>query len=157
MKKNCILLLVLLFLVSCQSNQNYAELAKTSVHNAAIGLAAIINDIENPEEQIIIIRKFISPIRFYPDNSGYFYVYNSNCINIAHATQKGLEGKNLYDHRDVKGKYVIRELLQTAQQGGGFVEFYWQKPDNSGEYRKLGYVEMIPGTDFFIGSGVYLE
>jgi signal transduction histidine kinase len=78
------------------------------VHNAAIGLAAIINDIDIEEEQITIIRKFITPIRFYPDNSGYIYVYNINCINIAHATQKDLDGKNLYDHRDVKGKYVIR-------------------------------------------------
>jgi hypothetical protein len=45
-------------------------------------------------------------IRFYPDNSGYFYVYDFSCKNIAHATQKDLQGKNLYDYKDA------REILQ---------------------------------------------
>jgi signal transduction histidine kinase len=36
---------------------------------------------------------FITPIRFYPDKLGYFYVYETSCVNIAHATQKNLQKK----------------------------------------------------------------
>lgn len=135
---------------------NYEEVAKTAVHNAAVGLGAVLQKME-AAEQISFLRTFITPIRFYPDSTGYFYIYDYDCVNIAHAIQKDLEGKNLYDHRDSKGKYVVRELSAAAANGGGFVEFFWQKLNDLTEYRKLGYVEPIPGTDYFIGSGVYLK
>ncbi|PKN39260.1 MAG: C50 carotenoid epsilon cyclase [Deltaproteobacteria bacterium HGW-Deltaproteobacteria-2] len=134
----------------------YKEIAKTVVHATALGLGEILKDVKTADERIVLIRAFVSPIRFYPDNSGYFYGYDFKCVNIAHATQKDLQGKNLYDHKDVKGKYVIRELSAAAKKGGGFVEFYWVKPGTKGEKKKLGYVEPIPGTDYFIGTGVYL-
>ena len=132
------------------------DIAKTVVHATALGLGEILKDVKTEEKRIALIRSFISPIRFYSDKSGYFYVYNFNCVNIAHATQKDLQGKNLYDHKDVKGKYVIRELSAAAKNGGGFVDFYWVKPGTKGEQKKTGYVEPIPGTDYFIGTGVYL-
>jgi signal transduction histidine kinase len=137
--------------------EGYKEAAKAAVHSTAVGLGAILKNVKTDKERVDLIRTFIAPIRFYPDNSGYFYAYDFDCINIAHATQKDLEGKNLYDHKDSKGKYVIRELSGAAKKGGGFVEFHWVKPgEKSGEYKKLGYVEPIPGTKFFIGTGVYL-
>jgi len=52
---------------------------------------------------------------------------------------------------------VIRELAAKAQSGGGYVEYYWIKPGETGEKKKLGYVEPIPHTTYFIGTGVYLE
>jgi len=139
-----------------KSIECYKEIAKTVVHATAFGLGEILKDVKTEENRIALIRAFISPIRFYPDKSGYFYGYDFKCVNIAHATQKDLQGKNLYDHKDVKGKYVIRELSAAAKKGGGFVEFYWVKPGTKGEKKKLGYVEPIPGTDYFIGTGVYL-
>lgn len=132
------------------------EIAKNIVHTTALGLGEILKDVKTEDKRVALIRSFISPIRFYSDKSGYFYAYNFKCVNIAHATQKDLQGKNLYDHKDVKGKYVIRELSEAAKKGGGFVEFYWVKPGAKGEQKKMGYVEQIPGTDYFIGTGVYL-
>jgi hypothetical protein len=136
--------------------QCYRDITQTMVHGTAVGLGNLLKNVKDEKERIALIRDFIAPIRFFPDGSGYFYAYDSNCVNIAHATQKDLPGKNLYDHKDVKGKFVIRELLAAAKNGGGFVDFYWQKPGATGEQKKLGYVEAIPGTDYFIGSGVYL-
>lgn len=133
------------------------RIAATAVHSAALGLGGIITNITNEKDRIELIRAFITPIRFYPDKSGYFYVYDTNCVNIAHAVQKDLQGKNLYDYQDIKGKFVIRELAAKAKEGGGFVEYYWVHPDSEGEHKKIGYVELIPGTSYFIGSGVYLN
>lgn len=134
----------------------YREVARTIVHGTAVGLGNLLKNVKDEKERIALISDFIAPIRFFPDGSGYFYAYRFDCVNIAHATQKDLPGKNLYDHKDVKGKFVIRELSAAAKNGGGFVEFYWLKPGAEGEQKKLGYVEPIPGTDYFIGSGVYL-
>jgi len=132
------------------------ETAVAVVHTAAIGLGEILKGVKSERQRVNLIRAFVTPIRFYADNSGYFYIYDYKCVNIAHATEKNLEGKNLYKYRDAKKKYVIRELSATAKKGGGFVEYYWVKPGHKNEFRKIGYVEPIPGTNYFIGTGVYM-
>ena len=134
----------------------YKETAKSVTHTTAAGLGEILQDVKNEKERIDLIRSFIKPVRFYPDKSGYLYVYDFACINIAHGTQRDLQGKNMNNYKDVKGKFVIRELSAAAKKGGGFVEFYWVKPGSKNEFKKLGYVEPIPGTNYFIGTGVYL-
>lgn len=133
------------------------QIAVAYVHSYATVLGEAVTELTNDSAKINFIRKAIDPIRFYPDSSGYFYVYDYNCVNIAHARQKELQGQNLYNYTDTKGKFVIRELSAIAQSGGGYVEFYWIKPGDSGEKKKLGYVEPVPNTNYFIGSGVYLE
>lgn len=126
------------------------------VHASAVGLGELLRTIPDSATRIISIRIYIDSIRFYEDNSGYFYVYNFQCTNLAHATQKDLIGKDLHDYQDSRGKYVIRELSAVAKLGGGFVEYYWIKPGEVGEKLKIGYVEPIPGTNYFIGTGVYI-
>ncbi len=134
------------------------QLAEAYVHSYATVLSEALKEI--PADSLRVssfLRKAISNINFYPDSSGYFYIYDYSCINIAHARQKELQGQNLYNYTDAKGKYVIRELAKSAKGGGGYVEYYWIKPGEKGEKKKLGYVEPIPNSNFFIGSGVYLE
>jgi methyl-accepting chemotaxis protein len=49
-------------------------------------------------------------------------------------------------------------MLEAAfKNGGGFVEYSWVNPSatTNDEQKKIGYVEPIPGTNYFIGSGVY--
>ena len=126
------------------------------VHASAVGIGEIIRTIPDSATKVQVLRVYIDSIRFYDDKSGYFYVYNYQCTNIAHGTQKELQGTNLYNYQDVKGKYVIRALSEAASKAGGFVEFYWIKPGETGEKLKIGYVEPISGTNYFIGSGVYV-
>jgi signal transduction histidine kinase len=76
-------------------------------------------------------------------------------VNLAHAIDKTLPGKDLSGYQDSKGLYVIQELSKKAKAGGGFVLFYWPHPQTKVEQRKIGYVEPIPGTDYFIGTGFY--
>jgi signal transduction histidine kinase len=139
-----------------ESMVNLKQEAVTAVHVAAEGLGAVLKGIPEKEARLKIIRQFIDPIRFFADKSGYFFVYNFDCVNVAHATQKDLVGKNLFEHKDSRGKFDIQELSATAKKSGGFVEYYWRKPGSEGEFRKLGYVEPIPDTDYFIGTGIYL-
>lgn len=56
----------------------YMEIAKTMVHGTAVGLGEVLKGQKHEKDRIDLIRKFITPIRFYPDKSGYFYVYNYN-------------------------------------------------------------------------------
>jgi signal transduction histidine kinase len=157
---------LLLLFISCEKDDDTSDedtlewnkqIAVAYVHSYAISIGEAVLDMKADSTKIKYIRRAIDPISFYSDSSGYFYVYDFNCVNIAHARQKDLQGKNLYNYTDTRGKYVIRELAAQAQKGGGYVEYYWIKPGDTGEKSKLGYVELIPHTEYFIGSGVYLE
>lgn len=163
MKKNTILFLALVLMTTLPAishargkTQAVRQDVELVVHTAAIGLGGIVKDIEDVQSQIALIQAFISPVRFFPDNSGYFYVYNLQGICVAHATQANLIGKDLSQLTDTKGFKAIQALTKKAKEGGGFVEYTWDKPGADGLYPKLGYVEPIPGTNLLIGSGIYL-
>ena len=134
--------------------ESNSRVAVAAVHVAATGLGEILDGM-GETQQIETIRAFIDPIRFFDDGSGYFYVYNYDCVNVAHAVDKSLPGQNLTDYQDMRGLFVIRELSAAAQNGSGFVTYYWPHPETQQEQEKVGYVEAIPGTDYFIGTGYY--
>jgi signal transduction histidine kinase len=138
-----------------EPEESNGRVAAATVHVAAVGLGEMLKDVLAEDQRVELVRRFIDPIRFFDDQSGYFYVYYYNCTNVAHAVDKTLPGADLTDYRDMKGKLVIQELSAEAKKGGGFVEFYWSHPQTGEEQRKIGYVEPIPGTDYFIGTGYY--
>ncbi len=103
-------------------------------------------------------RKMIDNVRYFDNQSGYFFIYDYNCVNVAHGIQKNLQGENLYDYQDSQGNYVIRGLLEVVEnQGSGYYTYYWNNPVSSTEEPKQAFVLGIPGTSYFIGSGIYLE
>ena len=51
---------------------------------------------------------------------------------------------------------LVQELNALAHNGGGFLEYIWPKPEK-GDQPKLSYAMLIPGTDMWIGTGVYLD
>ncbi|WP_449246685.1 cache domain-containing protein [Desulfarculus baarsii] len=128
---------------------------KAVVHALAQGLAPLLKDQPNDEARVALLRKFIAPIRFLSDNSGYLFVYDSNCVNIAHAAQPQLVGKQLADLVDDKGNHPVRQTVEAGKKGGGYYHFWWPRPDTKEITPKVGYAEPIAGTDYFIGSGVY--
>jgi methyl-accepting chemotaxis protein len=132
---------------------------RAAVQVAAQGLGAIAvraDGSADPE----LIRKFIDPIRFLDDKSGYFFVYDyTNNYNIAHAVLKDFPGKDKTDYQDSRGLYVIQELSKLARspERSGFLAYHWNNPTTGKDDQKLGYVEVIPGTTLYIGSGVYVH
>jgi signal transduction histidine kinase len=124
---------------------------------AAGGLSEMLKGVQDETSRTALIRRFIEPIRFFGDDSGYYFVYDYNCNNIAIAVFSDLQGKNLIDLKDPRGTYMIRELAEAAKNGGGFVEYYWPHPLTKNDMRKISYVEPVPGTNYFIGTGYYPE
>jgi len=110
-------------------------------------------------DRVDFARRMIDHVRFFDNQSGYFFIYDFNCNNVAHGIQKNLQGQNLYNYQDSHGNYVIRELLAVtkSEAGGGTYEYWWNNPVSGQEEPKLAYVIKIPGIDYFIGSGIYLK
>ncbi|MFH2092838.1 MAG: methyl-accepting chemotaxis protein [Pseudomonadota bacterium] len=128
---------------------------RVATHSVALAIGKSIETIDGQDAKIEAIRKFVDDIRFEKDESGYYFVYQ-NTTNIALPPKKALQGKDLKDTKDKNGVYLVQDLKDQARKGGGFVTYIWPKP-GAGDVGKLGYAEMIPGTDFWIGTGVYLD
>nr|WP_321513998.1 methyl-accepting chemotaxis protein [uncultured Pseudodesulfovibrio sp.] len=128
---------------------------QVATHSMAVSISEAIAETSDLDGKIEIIRKLVDKIRFEEDSSGYFFVYN-NTTNIALPTNHSLHGKDLKDLKDKNGIALVAELNKKAHDGGGFVEYIWPKPEK-GDQPKLSYAELIPGTDMWIGTGVYLD
>jgi methyl-accepting chemotaxis protein len=124
-------------------------------HTAALTVGHALEGVSDKGEQIDIIRKLLDDIRFEEDKSGYFFVYEGTTC-VALPPKKSLHGKDLKDLKDKNGIYLVRGLRDVAKSGGGFLEYIWPKP-GAGDTPKLGYAETIPGTQMWIGTGVYLD
>jgi len=138
------------------------EAAMAVVENAtksmAEGLSGGFDMLPDSMDRVMFCREFIDHIRFFDNNSGYFFMYDFNCVNVAHGTQKNLQGQNLFDYQDSKGNYVIRGLMDVVKSSGsGYYDYYWNNPVSGLEEPKKAFVYKLPGIDYFIGSGVYFE
>lgn len=132
------------------------EILHTVIHASGLSLGELLKSASDETGKKDMIRRFVKAVRFFPDNSGYIYVYTLDGVVVGHGGMPDLEGKNLIDHRDARGFYDVRMAIATAKKGGGFFEHYWPKPGGKGEFKKLTYVEAIAGTNYFIGAGAYV-
>lgn len=81
----------------------------------------------------------------------YLVLWNMKGVVVAHGANLDSIGLNQYDLKDEDGKYYVREIIDKANKGGGWVDF---KLKNA--FQSI-YVERVDlGSDnFVIGSGLY--
>ena len=97
-------------------------------------------------------------IRFFNNKSGYFFVYDmeGNCLLLPPVPS--LENTNLFDLKDAKGTYTIREHLKIVKESNeGFHEWYWYKPDSKVMKKKIGFVKAYKDLGIYIGTARYEE
>ena len=128
---------------------------QAATHAMSTALSQALKGVDGERDRVEIIKKMVAPVRFEPDQSGYFVVYEGT-VNRVHSTMPNLEGQDLRDLKDVNGTYVVRVMAEAAAKGGGFSSFVFDKP-GKGDQPKIAYTENIPGTPYWIGSGVYLD
>ncbi len=139
--------------VMLEGEKNKIKIATDSL---AVSLSESLREIPSEEGKVAFLRKSIKNVFFEDDRSGYYFVYQGT-TNVAHPVKEALQGKDLYDLKGKDGVYSVRELAEKATSGGGFVHFTWDKPGKSEPVAKLGYAVMIPGTNYWIGTGVYID
>ena len=138
------------------------EKIKLSTDALAKSLGELVAGLDE-NSQIAIIAKAIENFRFEEDKNGYFFACKEH-TPVAHPTSKDLIGKSLYDAKDVKGVYYVRDLFEIAKyqdKETKFVHFTFTKPlpDGSlGTAEKLNYAIMIPNTNnIWLSTGIYLD
>jgi signal transduction histidine kinase len=136
----------------------YKNELKDVVDMMAVTLAAAVEGVDVEDEDKIrgIFKQLIKKARFFPDKSGYMFIYKTGGTVFVLPPKPDLEGKNIINLKDATGKLLIEELDKVAYAGGGYVDYLWEKP-NKGVQPKLSYARMIPGDRYWIGTGVYID
>ncbi|RVU83976.1 HAMP domain-containing protein [Leucothrix sargassi] len=133
----------------------YKSELKDIVTVMAATLASATKGMTDEREVIDTYHELSRDVRFFPDKSGYFFIYKET-VNVMLPTIPRLEGKDLIDVKDVNGVRPVIGMLKAANAGGGFFEYVWERP-NKGTQPKLSYAKRIPNSPFIIGTGVYID
>lgn len=132
-----------------QELQHYVALAMNSI-------AYIVDKAEPGDKEAEAEVKRILQGLTYGDD-GYFFLYDRQGRNLVHPIQPELVGQNLIDLQDSNGKYVIRDLIDLAEKGGGFYRYLWRKPSKGDLEEKLSFVVNVPKFNWMMGTGLYID
>ena len=119
------------------------------------GTLAKVNTTASDKLSAQRMREIISHKQATYRGTDYFYILNFDGKMIAHGAQPALVGKNLWDIQKRNQSVVQKIINQVAEEGGGFINYYWDNPKSGAIEEKISYVQQIPGTNYLLGSGEY--
>jgi len=103
----------------------------------------------------------IEHLRYGNEFKDYFWITDLHPVMVVHPYRYDLNGKELTDFRDPKGKQLFVVMVDTATSsatGDGFVEYMWQwKDDSTRIVPKLSFVKLFRPWGWVVGTGIYLE
>ncbi len=119
-------------------------------------------DKKSKEEIVNIIKSALRPIR-YNNDRGYFFITSFTGESILNSSKPQIEGSNILNLKDIKGKSLIKESIKIAKskKEEGFIRHWFSKPNQKGrwnkEYEKISFVKKFAPYDWYIGIGEYID
>jgi PAS domain-containing protein/CBS domain-containing protein len=101
----------------------------------------------------------ISSIRYGDELKDYFWITDLHPEMVIHPYRPDLNGQDLSEYRDSRGKYIFVDFVRAASLSGeSYVEYMWQWNDDSTRIvPKLSYVRLFEPWGWVIGTGIYIE
>ena len=87
--------------------------------------------------------------------SGYLLAYTQEGVEAAHPS---LEGKSVIDVKDKKdGTYFVKEQIKIANNGGGYLNYWWTLPNSEKVSSKITYQKADPYWGWVVSAGTYIN
>lgn len=128
---------------------------QVAVDSIAGTLGGALSGTTDETQQQQAIARLLKDVRYGEDRSGYYFVFRGT-INVFHPSRADLIGKNWAAMTDKQGVAYVSELARVAGTGQ-YVSYVFAKPGVTGEVPKISYSQRIPGTELWVGSGVYVD
>ncbi|GAB7021477.1 methyl-accepting chemotaxis protein [Salidesulfovibrio brasiliensis] len=136
--------------------RGYERTLKFAVQSMATDLGGVVERAQSEgRDELTAIREAIKPVRF--GEKGYYFLYDTSGTNVAHPLRPDFHGKNRIGNKDKKGNAYIKALVEKAKAGGGFVTYWFNKPGEEEPSPKLAYAQLVPGTDYWVATGIYTD
>ncbi|MCY3599486.1 MAG: cache domain-containing protein [Gemmatimonadetes bacterium] len=123
----------------------------------ATAVSAAITDINEGSRLIQAVRTEGSD---YNVGNMYLILMTPDGQVFIHGEDPHIDGTNVSEVVDENGTKVVRQMLDAAAAGGGFVEWCWDDPQDPGDSRckdsyALQYHSQVLGADLVIVGGYY--
>lgn len=89
--------------------------------------------------------------------AGYFFIYDFDGLNVFHAVNLTQEGTNQINKTDPNGTKTTVGLIEAARNGDGYSTYVIAKPGTSRLEPKISYSAVVPGTNWVLGTGAYID
>jgi len=148
MKKNAILLIIVLSWCAAVSHATERDDAKSLVKRAAAyvkyqGKQKALDEISTPKGM-------------FDKGELYVFAYDLQGVMVAHPKNPALIGQNLYSVPDSEGKLFRKEIVEKAKsQGSGWVDYVYMNPETNREEHKTTYFQKV--GDVIVCCGVYKD
>ncbi len=91
----------------------------------------------------------------YNDKNDYIFVYDFNGIDMLASADTPLEQRNKINVKDPDGVLVIKELIDLAKAGGGFLPYRWERDGE--KVPKISYSTTFSPWGWMVGTGIYID
>ena len=139
-------------------NDDYDVLIKSEVESALTMLQQVYSRYEKGEITLDEAKKTgadtLREMKYGKD--GYFWADTLDGINIV-LLGKDTEGTNRLELQDINGKYIIKEFIKLAKEGGGYQDYYFPKPGEEEASLKRGYAALFEPFQWEVGTGNYVD
>lgn len=104
-------------------------------------------------------REIIRAMRYRDDQSGYFWIDDTDYILVMHPILTEQEGNNRYTLEDQNGVMIIQEIMKVCQSAdkGGYNQFYFTKSDGVTVAPKIAYSEIFEPWGWIVSTGNYID
>jgi pimeloyl-ACP methyl ester carboxylesterase len=91
----------------------------------------------------------------------YVFVTSATGVELVNPAFPAIEGRNLWDARDMEGKYLVRDYVTGAlEHGSVWTSYLWPRPGMPEQpVRKTTYARkvVVDGETLIVGAGIYAE
>ena len=134
------------------------QMIKSQVETAISMLQTIYSKHQNGELTLEQAKQLgadlLRGLRYGQD--GYFGADTTEGVNVVLYGRKDFEGKNRLEFKDYKGKFIVKEFIAKARGGGGYIDYWFPKENQSVPLRKRRYVQLFEPFGWVVGTGYYL-
>ena len=104
-------------------------------------------------------KEIIRAMRYRDDQSGYFWIDDTDYILIMHPILPEQEGDNRYELKDQDGVMIIQEIMNVCQSAdkGGYNQFSFTKADGVTVAPKVAYSELFEPWGWAVSTGNYVD
>lgn len=104
-------------------------------------------------------KEIIRAMRYRDDQSGYFWIDDTDYILVMHPILTEQEGNNRYDLEDQDGVMIVQSIMKVCQSPdkGGYNQFAFTKADGVTVAPKVAYSEIFEPWGWAVSTGNYVD